>query len=135
MGPQGRGQLRAVDPGCADDLEGSVGAAADRHGLSLESAPSVDAWFDRYACDLWAWVKRRFVSPDGYSLKVIAPLCGFGWRDGDAGGAQSELWYADQLGGSTDQRQRLLDYNEDDVRAQAAIRCWISRPSKDTPRI
>ncbi|MEN8233501.1 MAG: TM0106 family RecB-like putative nuclease [Actinomycetota bacterium] len=101
--------------------------AARRHGLSLRSASSVDEWFDRFATDLWAWVKRRFVSPNGYSLKVIAPLCGFDWRDDDPGGAQSELWYADLLAGADSQRQRLLDYNEDDVAAQLAIRRWIRR--------
>lgn len=99
--------------------------AARRHGLMVESAPSIDAWFDRHAVDLWAWVKQRFVSPDGYSLKVIAPLCGFDWRDDDPGGAQSELWYADLLAGDASQRPRLLDYNEDDVAAQLAIRRWV----------
>ncbi len=99
--------------------------ASQRYGLSLQSAPSVDAWFDRYACDLWSWVKQRFVSPNGYSLKVIAPLCGFDWRDDDPGGAQSELWYVDALAGDDVQRARLLEYNEDDVAAQAAIREWV----------
>ncbi len=102
-----------------------LNAAAERHRLSLRSALSVDDWFDRYACDLWAWTKRRFVSPDGYSLKVIAPLCGFGWRDDDPGGAQSELWYADVLRGDGSQKGRLLEYNEDDVAAQLAIRRWV----------
>jgi predicted RecB family nuclease len=91
----------------------------------LRSAPSVDAWFDEFACDLWSWIKQRFVSPDGYSLKVIAPLCGFHWRDGNPGGAQSELWYVDALDGDEEQRVRLLEYNEDDVAAQAAIRKWV----------
>ena len=99
--------------------------AAQRHGISLQSAESVDDWFDRYACDLWAWTKQRFVSPNGYSLKVIAPLCGFEWRDDDPGGAQSELWYLDLLNGDESRRSRLLEYNEDDVAAQLAIRRWV----------
>jgi hypothetical protein len=99
-------------------------AASDRHGIRLRTAPDVDAWFDRYGCDLWAWTKARFVSPNGYSLKVIAPLCGFTWRDEDPGGAQSELWYVDAVAGDHTQRQRLLLYNEDDVAAQLAIRRW-----------
>ena len=100
-------------------------AASDRHGVRLRTAPDVDAWFDRHGCDLWAWTKARFVSPDGYSLKVVAPLCGFAWRDDDPGGAQSELWYADAVAGNAAQRRRLLDYNEDDVTAQLAIRRWV----------
>ena len=99
--------------------------AGARHGLSLRSAPSIDEWFDTYACDLWAWTKQRFVSPNGYSLKVIAPLCGFDWRDDDPGGAQSELWYVDLLNGNESRRSRLLEYNEDDVAAQLAIRRWV----------
>ncbi|MEA3511885.1 MAG: TM0106 family RecB-like putative nuclease [Actinomycetota bacterium] len=99
--------------------------AAERHGLSLRSAASVDDWFDLHACDLWTWIKQRFVSPNGYSLKVIAPLCGFDWRDDDPGGAQSELWYMDLLRGDESCRSRLLDYNEDDVAAQLAIRRWV----------
>jgi predicted RecB family nuclease len=99
--------------------------ASERHGLALTTASSVDDWFDRYACDLWAWVKQRFVSPNGYSLKVIAPLCGFDWRDEDPGGAQSEIWYSDLLAGDLSQRRRLLEYNEDDVAAQLAIRRWV----------
>jgi predicted RecB family nuclease len=99
--------------------------AAERHELSLRSAASVDDWFDHYACDLWAWTKQRFVSPNGYSLKVIAPLCGFSWRDDDPGGAQSEIWYVDLLKGNTSRRSRLLEYNEDDVAAQLAIRRWV----------
>ena len=99
-------------------------AASDRHGIRLRTAPDVDAWFDRYGCDLWAWTKARFVSPKGYSLKVIAPLCGFTWRDEDPGGAQSELWYVDAVAGDHTQRRRLLLYNEDDVTAQLAIRRW-----------
>jgi predicted RecB family nuclease len=101
--------------------------ASKRHGLTLRSAGSVDDWFDRYACDLWEWVKKRFVSPNGYSLKVVAPLCGFDWRDGDPGGAQSEMWYSDLLAGDLTQRVRLLEYNEDDVAAQLAIRRWVRR--------
>jgi predicted RecB family nuclease len=101
--------------------------ASIRHGLSLRSAPSVDEWFDQFGCDLWSWIKQRFVSPNGYSLKVIAPLCGFDWRDGDPGGAQSELWYVDALDGDDEQRVRILEYNEDDVAAQAAIRRWVRK--------
>lgn len=99
--------------------------AAQRHDLSLLSAPSIDRWFDRHACDLWSWTKQRLVSPNGYSLKVIAPLCGFQWRDDDPGGAQSELWYVDLLNGDDSRRSRLLEYNEDDVAAQLAIRRWV----------
>jgi predicted RecB family nuclease len=58
-------------------------------------------------------------------LKAIAPLCGFHWRDDDPGGLQSEIWYEMMLAGDELMRERLLQYNEDDVAAQRAIRTWI----------
>lgn len=100
-------------------------AAAERHGLMIPGVESVEKWFDDHAIDLLQWTKRQFESPGGYSLKTIAPLCGFMWRDDDPGGLQSEIWYEEMLGGATGMRQRLLEYNEDDVAAQRAIRTWI----------
>jgi predicted RecB family nuclease len=85
----------------------------------------VNEWFDHHAIDLLAWTKERFESPNGYSLKAIAPLCGFNWRDDDPGGLQSEIWYEEMLTGADEMMQRLLEYNEDDVAAQKAIRGWI----------
>jgi predicted RecB family nuclease len=99
--------------------------AAATHGLSIPGYESVGDWFTAHGVDLHRWTKDRFVSPDGYSLKVIAPLCGFAWRDDDPGGQQSEIWYEDMVAGEVDLRERLLAYNEDDVAAQLAIRRWI----------
>ena len=100
-------------------------AAGERHDLTIPGATSIDAWFDDTAIDLLAWTKERFESPNGYSLKTIAPLCGFNWRDDDPGGLQSEIWYEEMLDGADEMVQRLLEYNEDDVAAQKAIRNWI----------
>ncbi len=102
-----------------------LSAGAERHGLALGSFPSVSAWFDGHAVDLCAWSRSHLTSPNGYSLKVIAPLCGFEWRDDDPGGRQSEVWFEALLEGAEDMRQRLLEYNEDDVAAQLAVRTWV----------
>ncbi len=99
--------------------------AAKRHGLGIPGYDSVADWFDAHALDLYQWSKETFVSPTGFSLKAVAPLCGFEWRDNDPGGLQSELWYEMLLAGDLEMRQRLLEYNEDDVAAQLAIRTWI----------
>ena len=99
--------------------------AAAEHGLSIEGFTSVDEWFDTHAIDLCAWSRHHLVSPDGYSLKTIAPLCGFTWRDGDPGGLQSEIWFERLLAGEESMRERLLAYNEDDVLAQLAVRRWV----------
>ncbi|WP_114451422.1 TM0106 family RecB-like putative nuclease [Halopolyspora algeriensis] len=81
--------------------------------------------------DLFAVVSDRFLCPNGKGLKVIAPNAGFSWRDAQAGGENSMRWYRDAVGldgaaPNESQRQRLLQYNEDDVRATLAIRRWMS---------
>ncbi|WP_374727446.1 TM0106 family RecB-like putative nuclease [Haloactinomyces albus] len=81
--------------------------------------------------DLFATVRDQFLCPNGRGLKVIAPNAGFSWRDAEAGGENSMRWYRDAVGldgaaPSESQRRRLLQYNEDDVRATLAIRRWMT---------
>ncbi|WP_406688321.1 TM0106 family RecB-like putative nuclease [Saccharopolyspora sp. ID03-671] len=89
--------------------------------------------------DLFAVVRDQFLCPNGKGLKVIAPSAGFGWRDPEAGGENSMRWYRDAValdGGERDltQRERLLTYNEDDVRATYTIRTWMtSEAAHDIP--
>jgi predicted RecB family nuclease len=104
-----------------------LAAAATTHGLTVPGYGTVDEWFDDMAVDLCAWSRHHLVSPDGFSLKTIAPLCGFSWRDRDPGGLQSEIWFERLVAGESDMRDRLLAYNEDDVLAQLAVRRWIRR--------
>jgi len=99
--------------------------AAERHGLSIPGFDTVDDWFDNQALDLCAWARKALISPNGYGLKAIAPLCGFGWRDDDPGGRQSEIWFEHVLAGDESMKGRLLAYNEDDVIAQLEIRRWL----------
>lgn len=99
--------------------------AAERWDLGIPGFTTVEQWFDQCGVDLHRWTKDRFVSASGYGLKAIAPQCGFHWRDDDPGGQQSEIWFEEMLAGNSEMRSRLLDYNEDDVLAQLAIRRWI----------
>ncbi len=110
----------------------TLAAAGERHGVSIPGWPSVGAWFDDHAVDLCEWTRKNLASPNGYSLKVIAPLCGFEWRDDDPGGRQSEIWFERQVAGDTTMRERLLEYNEDDVVAQREIRHWVRRHDAGT---
>ena len=50
---------------------------------------------------------------------------GFAWRDEDPGGLQSQLWFEQAVAGDRAAEERLLAYNEDDVRATKAIRSWL----------
>ncbi|WP_191892508.1 ribonuclease H-like domain-containing protein, partial [Streptomyces griseoaurantiacus] len=81
--------------------------------------------------DLFGVVRDQFLCAHGKGLKTIAPAAGFSWRDPEAGGENSMRWYRDAVGmdgqePDESQRRRLLDYNEDDVRATHALRRWIT---------
>lgn len=81
--------------------------------------------------DVHEAVATQFVSTSGLGLKVVAPVAGFRWRDPDAGGEASIGWYRDaQASRGVERergRERIMAYNEDDVRATRAVREWISR--------
>ncbi|WP_051461607.1 TM0106 family RecB-like putative nuclease [Tomitella biformata] len=80
--------------------------------------------------DVFQYVGEHFVSPHGKGLKVLARYAGFDWRDAEASGEASMTWYRAAVGydGPVDdtQRARLLEYNEDDVRATKILREWMS---------
>ena len=85
-----------------------------------------DSWVD-----LFGIVREEFLCAHGKGLKTIAPVAGFRWRDPEAGGENSMRWYRDAVGmdglpPDDGQRQRLIEYNEDDVRATHALRHWMS---------
>ena len=66
----------------------------------------------------------------GLGLKLIAQHAGFRWRDDDPGGLNSQLWFADAVHADDAEvraaaRQRVLEYNEDDVIATSQLRAWL----------
>lgn len=79
--------------------------------------------------DMFQAVTEQFICPNGKGLKKIAPVAGFAWRDAEANGEASMSWYRLAVGydGEPDltQRTRLLEYNEDDVRATMVLREWM----------
>ncbi len=82
--------------------------------------------------DLHAWFVANYVTGHGNGLKAVAGLLGFQWRDDDPGGASSMAWRVRAIDPSVDPaeraaaRERLLTYNEDDVRATLAVRDALS---------
>ncbi len=62
-----------------------------------------------------------------YGIKHIAKCIGFQWRDPDPSGANSIAWYNDYLANPEDETvlNRILDYNEDDCYAMAAIKRYF----------
>jgi predicted RecB family nuclease len=105
--------------------ERTLTEAGDRHGATIDGFPSVSEWFSSHAVDLWDWTRSNLVSPKGYGLKVVAPLCGFEWRDEDPGGLQSEIWFEELQAGDESMKDRILAYNEDDVIAQRQVRRYV----------
>jgi uncharacterized protein len=58
-----------------------------------------------------------------YTLKDVARFFGFSWHDPKAGGAESVVWYDEWVRtGDETVMQRILQYNEDDVRATLLVR-------------
>lgn len=81
--------------------------------------------------DMFTTVRKHYFGTHGLGLKAVARAgAGFDWRDEDAGGLNSQRWFDDavHLPSSTERaaaRRRVLDYNEDDVRATHALRAWL----------
>lgn len=89
------------------------------------------AWYPEGFVDLFGIMRRHFFGTHGLGLKVVAKQgAGFVWRDDDPGGLNSQRWF-DEAVHSDDPiardaaRQRVLEYNEDDVLATAALRRWL----------
>jgi len=64
-----------------------------------------------------------------YGIKHIAKFIGFQWRDVDPSGANSIAWYNDYLAnpGNEELINRILEYNEDDCYAMAAIKRYFEK--------
>ncbi len=118
-------------------LFGSAARFADLVGVpsraEIRSFVDSEQWVD-----LFRSVSDQFLCTRGKGLKVVAPVAGFTWRDPEAGGEASMRWYRAAVGldgqvPEVAQRERLLRYNEDDVRATRALRVWMSGPANAIP--
>ncbi|CAN5604804.1 hypothetical protein BH10ACT1_BH10ACT1_19030 [soil metagenome] len=106
-------------------------AAAAEHLGRVDDPAAVEAFLaSPEFVDLWEVFTTQLVTGASHGLKVVAALAGFSWRDTDPDGALSMVWH-DHATTDPDPaarqaaRRRLLAYNEDDVRATAAVRHWM----------
>jgi predicted RecB family nuclease len=88
--------------------------------------------------DMYAELREWFIVPGSLRLKSVAGVSGFAWRDPEPGGENSLAWYRTAIGDADPQaavasRERLLRYNEDDVRATLSLRRWMSEQSQVVP--
>ena len=115
--------------------QGHMTRIADRLGLrdEVDRFLASDAWVD-----LLEVVKTQLITGRGMGLKETAPLASFAWRSDDIGGQLALVNY-DSAVDDTDpaaqaEAQRwILEYNEDDVRATAALRGWLDGPARCSP--
>ncbi len=85
---------------------------------------------DRNMIDLLSVVRPSVIFPlSFYSLKDIAHYLGFSWRSEDASGANSVLWFEEWLNDKSKKMllQKIMDYNEDDVRATYFLKRWLDK--------
>lgn len=81
--------------------------------------------------DLFRAVRQHFFGAGGLGLKVVATAgAGFHWRDDDPGGLNSMRWFEEAVHAPTEDaraqaRTRVLEYNEDDVKATWQLRRWL----------
>lgn len=81
--------------------------------------------------DLFEVVRKHFFGANGLGLKAVASAgAGFHWRDDDPGGLNSMGWFDTAVHDEDPTRrelarERVLCYNEDDVRATAQLRRWL----------
>lgn len=89
-------------------------------------------WARTHFVDLFSVVREHWFGAHGLGLKVVAhDGAGFSWRDDDPGGLNSQAWFDEAVHGEDRadreaSRTRVLEYNEDDVRATAALREWLA---------
>ncbi len=103
-------------------------AVFDRLALRHGAPSDLAAKFHGNAYDLHAKVVDSVVLPlYFYTLKDIAKYVGYRWADPEAGGAESVAWYDRWLEtGDRSYLDRVVRYNEDDVRATMMLRDWLA---------
>jgi len=101
-----------------------------RHGASAQLTQK----FHEHSVDLHQKTIDSVMLPlYFYTLKDVAKYLGYAWSDPDAGGAESVGWYDQWLKtGNRESLERIIRYNEDDVRATLLLRDWLAsqKPTK-----
>ncbi|MBI4160643.1 MAG: TM0106 family RecB-like putative nuclease [Candidatus Yanofskybacteria bacterium] len=104
----------------------------NRYGISQ----TLENKFKNNTIDLhWALMQSVILPLYFYSLKDVAKYLGFKWQADDAGGAESVVWYNEWLE-KHDQAvmDKIVKYNEDDVRATLFLKEWLEKQKPRTSR-
>jgi len=81
--------------------------------------------------DLKEEIKHRPYFPvSSYSIKSVAPVCGFNWSQDDVDGQSAQLMYLDWLSCGDDSIiQKVEHYNREDVLAMLAVDRYVNQIS------
>lgn len=84
--------------------------------------------FEKRGVDVIEHLRGSIIFPSPfYSLKDLANHIGFNWRTEGASGIESIRWYHEwQEKGSKEMKNKILEYNEDDVRATWQVKEWAA---------
>jgi predicted RecB family nuclease len=121
--------------------EGAENGQMRRVAARCELQDDVEAFLcsDQWV-DLLPIVRSQLITGRGMGLKTVATVADFHWRGAEVGGALAMVQYV-QATSQVDDLERaearrwILDYNEDDVRATAALRHWLSDCASTLPSI
>ncbi len=101
-----------------------------RLGEKYDVDPVVVAKIESQMIDLMVILRDNVIFPlYFYSLKDLAKHLGFKWRNADATGIQSVLWYEEYLQNRRKKSKldEILKYNEDDVLATKFLKEWATK--------
>lgn len=111
----------------------------DRLVLRHGAPPLLVQKFHEHAIDLHQKTVDSVILPlYFYTLKDVAKFLGYTWDDPEAGGAESVAWYDQWLHtGDRANLDRVLRYNEDDVRATLLLKDWLAsqKPHKSREKL
>jgi predicted RecB family nuclease len=105
---------------------------SNKYGISL----TLQNKFRDHTIDLHRMAIEAVILPlYFYSLKDIAKYLGFKWQAEDAGGAESVVWYDEWLEKKDPKMlEKILRYNEDDVRATLYVKEWLEQQKPHTTK-
>jgi predicted RecB family nuclease len=117
--------------------EGQMKRIADRLGnrCDVDAFLASEDWVDLYEI-----VRGHLVTGRSLGLKETAPLAGFAWSSDEVGGTLAMVNYDTAVDDADPAEQAeaqewIVRYNEDDVRATAALRVWLDSGANDVPSI
>jgi predicted RecB family nuclease len=121
--------------------KGAEGTQMRRIAAELGLEEEVEAFLESEDwIDLYAVFRDQLITGTTMGLKTVAKLAGFEWRGEDGGGGLAMVRYAEAVGDPDAEvraaaRRWILEYNEDDVRATAALREWLDTDARLLPSV